>query len=207
MKLCTKCLVEKPFELFSKSKGGKHGLKSECKDCSSIRYKNFYKENKEKLIEKTRLFRKLNPEYSKEQYVRYYSKNREKLILKSKIYAAGLSKDERSKKNRRYYLKHTYKIKLKHKIWNKNNLSKINFYSSNRRCRKRNATPCWLNPKQLEDIESFYILSSELNKVSSVKFSVDHIIPLSGEIVCGLHVPWNLQILTVQENCSKNNKF
>lgn len=206
-KTCTKCSVEKSFDCFSKSKGGKFGLKSECKQCSSVRFRKFYENNKDDLILKTRNFRKSNPNYSKEYQRNYYIKNREKVIAKTLKYLKSLSKLTKSLKNKKYYCKHKTKILRSNREWRNKNLAKVNLYSSIRRTRKQLATPKWLTEKDFRDIYSYYFLASELNKVAPDKFCVDHIVPICGENVCGLHVPWNLQLLTISENCSKSNKF
>lgn len=72
-----------------------------------------------------------------------------------------------------------------------------------RRGRKFNATPEWLTPAQRQDIEAYYKEAKRLTEATSIPHEVDHIVPLRHKEVCGLNVPWNLQILTQEENRSK----
>jgi ribosomal protein L3 len=160
-KTCVLCNENKPFELFSKKKGGKFGLDARCKACRSIIGKTHYKENNEKEIERSRTYR---------------TKNKEVLKLRAA---------KRRKKNKAQLLAYTVKRRL----------SKI--------CR----TPEWLSKEQTTEIASFYVMAKELEKVFPWKQCVDHIVPLQGKTVSGLHVPWNLQILSASMNEAKGNRF
>ena len=98
------------------------------------------------------------------------------------------------------------KIKDYDKNYKKNNRAKCTSLENKRRAAKLKATPVWLNKKMLADIEVKYV---EANKKSceNIKYSVDHIVPLQGKNVCGLHVSWNLQILTIEDNSKKGNRY
>lgn len=76
-----------------------------------------------------------------------------------------------------------------------------------RRRRFRQATPKWLTQEQKLEIRMKYRLAIELSRRTGVRHAVDHVIPLLGEEVCGLHVPWNLEVLTQDENLKKSNKI
>lgn len=65
---------------------------------------------------------------------------------------------------------------------------------------KLQAIPPWLSKVQLKEIEQFY-------SNCPVGYEVDHIIPLRGKEVKGLHVRWNLQYLNKSDNRKKSNKF
>ncbi len=81
-------------------------------------------------------------------------------------------------------------------------------YQARRRAKKLQATPKWLTEYQKGHIKAFYELCTALTETQPEKpLSVDHIIPLQGENVSGLHVPWNLQIITVSENSRKSNRL
>ena len=74
-------------------------------------------------------------------------------------------------------------------------------YSSLRARNQLQAKPSWLN-----EWEEF--LTKELYHLAKLrKLEVDHIIPIKHDLVCGLHVPWNLQLLTRSQNAKKSNKF
>jgi len=77
-------------------------------------------------------------------------------------------------------------------------------YGAKRRSAKLNATPSWAN---LKEIQQIYKNCSEVQRITRIKHQVDHIIPLLGENVCGLHVENNLQIITSTANAKKGNKL
>lgn len=79
-------------------------------------------------------------------------------------------------------------------------LAKRRYYEAKRRAAKLNATPKWLTVEQRQAIRDIYLKCPK-------GFDVDHIIPLRGETVCGLHVPENLQYLNSEENRSKGNRI
>lgn len=72
--------------------------------------------------------------------------------------------------------------------------------------RKRNAAPPWLTKTMKDQMLSFYREARMLTKQTGEAHHVDHIEPLNGKDACGLHVPWNLQVLLGKKNLSKGNR-
>ncbi len=67
---------------------------------------------------------------------------------------------------------------------------------------KKNATPPWVD---LAEIRKIYAEARSTSLATGIEHHVDHIIPLHGRYVRGLHVPWNLQVLPATENITKRN--
>lgn len=84
---------------------------------------------------------------------------------------------------------------------------KLREREARRRASKLQATPSWLSESQLLAIKCKYALATMFTKCSGVSYVVDHIVPLRGKTVCGLHVSWNLQVITATENLKKSNKL
>ena len=88
--------------------------------------------------------------------------------------------------------------------------SKITFFpdkSLKRNRKQTSATPKWLTKNQKDTIKEIYKLCKQLTMLTGTKHEVDHIVPICGNSVSGLHVPWNLQVITRKQNGSKGNKI
>ena len=91
------------------------------------------------------------------------------------------------------------------RVYVKNNPGKNRAKEANRRARKLNATPSWLTDEQKAHINRTYNLANLMQEITGHKYHVDHIVPLQGKNVCGLHIPQNLQVLRADLNLSKSN--
>jgi hypothetical protein len=115
---------------------------------------------------------------------------------KSKASISAYAKSDRGKASRAAYKK-TDKGKAAQARYRKANLGKRNALNMKRKADILQRTPKWVD---LKAIEQFYINCPK-------GYEVDHIIPLQGKNISGLHILENLQYLTESENCSKGNKF
>jgi hypothetical protein len=100
-----------------------------------------------------------------------------------------------------------HQIKLNQKKWREVNKGKKNSDTALRVASKMQRTPKWLSKEQKKAIKEVYVMAKELETVFPWSQCVDHIVPLRGEKVCGLHVPWNLQILSAKDNMEKGNRY
>ena len=78
--------------------------------------------------------------------------------------------------------------------------------TANRRAAKDQRTPPWLDDIHRMEIESIYVYCKSMRDIG-IKMAVDHIVPLRGKSVSGLHVPWNLQLLHEMDNSRKGNRY
>jgi len=119
---------------------------------------------------------------------RYYEKNREAVIAR-----ATMRPPEEKRR-----LQAEYKLQ---------NVDVVRADTSVRKRRHREATPKWLTAEERLRMRELYVQARKLTAVAGVRYVVDHIVPLRGETVCGLHVPWNLRVITQDENLKKSNKL
>lgn len=96
--------------------------------------------------------------------------------------------------------------KLYQARWKANNTLWVRADTKARRRKHRQATPPWLTRVQKTEIRQLYQIAITMSRTTGEPYVVDHIIPLRGNEVCGLHVPWNLRVVTREENLKKSNK-
>jgi len=116
-------------------------------------------------------------------------------------------KERVSELSRIWFEKNKEKAILNKKLWRKNNMHLNRFYGLNRIAKKNKRNVFW--KKELTDlviIEAHH-LAKLREKITKFKWHVDHIIPMNGKLVSGLHVWNNIQVIPASDNVRKHNKF
>jgi hypothetical protein len=99
------------------------------------------------------------------------------------------------------------KLREYRNAWKENNILQVRADTKARRRKHREATPPWLTRKQKTEIRQLYQIAITMTKTTGEQYVVDHIVPLRSPDVCGLHVPWNLRVITQEANLKKSNKL
>jgi len=121
--------------------------------------------------------------------------------IRKKTYFSREDIKERARKKTREWARSNPERKREmDKKFAEENRAKVRSYKAKRRAATRNATPPWLTSDHLAAIRDIYAKADRVSIQTGIPYEVDHIVPLQGGTVCGLHVPWNLRILTRDEN-------
>lgn len=187
MKRCCYCRKEKSADSFCRRMRNPDGLHEACRECHAIRRKAYYWNNKEAQAAYGSEWKKNNPEKNREQAARWAKNNPEKT-------AAG---------KRAAYAKNPELYRAAHRAWKKANPVIVRSWNARRKAIRKSASPPWVDRKEITRV---YEKAEELSVRFGDVFHVDHVVPLVSRLVCGLHVPANLQILVAEENHRKNNK-
>lgn len=164
----------------------KHGhiaarkTKGVCVDCMKLEWA-------EGVVKRADYFKEYNKiEAVKDRKHGWYQENREQVIAAANTRPASARKEYQ-------------------KTWKDKNLVWVRADTKARRRKHRDASPPWLTTKQKAEIRSLYQIAITMTKVTGEQYVVDHIWPLRSDDVCGLHVPWNLQVIPRAANLVKSN--
>lgn len=206
MKTCTKCGETKPRDHFGKHRSTKDGLRHLCRPCNNADARAWEIANPEKKRIQSRRWIAANPERRKAILQKSHDKHREQYAAeKAAAYRADPS--IMRERTRRWAKENRDRVNELNRINQKKPARRAYMYAywNRRRALKMNATPSWLTAIHLAQIQEFYDIAIARSMQTGIQHHVDHIHPLKGENFVGLHVPWNLQVLTNIENIIKGN--
>lgn len=170
---------------------GRHckGTRGQCPAAKKLNNHLHYLQNKAAYIERARKFEELFPD-KKHAYM-----TTEKTTNKNRSRAKQWRHDNPERKA-------AGDLKFR-----KDNPHLVRSYQARYRASILKATPPWLTVEMIKQIRKHYAEAERMTRESGVEHEVDHIVPLQGKIVCGLHVPWNLRVITAVENNRRSRVF
>ena len=212
MKLCSCCGVEKPLtEFYPRAGRGEGAVVSKCKACSlAARAKTRASESpevKELALQKARTWKQENAERHKASKAAWNAAHPEAVAAHNKKRAAkwrANNLDEARKRVRDSRAKKPDYYKEQESAWRKANPGRCRAKYKAYMARKAQAMPSWANEFFIEEA---YHLAQLRSSMFGFPWHVDHVVPLTSKLVCGLHTETNLQVIPGVENLSKNNRY
>lgn len=195
LRFCTRCGIQDDQFAFAS--------KTRCKSCKSIADHEYYLRNRDQKIAMARAWDAKNPERlaayraaperrraAVERAQKWRRENPEKC-------AANAAMDRlRNAAHRAAY----------NSNWKKQNLSKANAQTRARQAAKLQRT-IPLSSQHLADMNRVYLEAQILSFLTGIPHHVDHVVPLRGDLVSGLHVPWNLEVIPAKANLRKGTRL
>jgi hypothetical protein len=173
-----------------------------CDECQRDLKKSYYKRNRSRILERESKRYKNNKAAHAKRCRNYFNRTREVQLERIKIWREQ-NKDRVLAAKARYRERNRDKLSAANKRRYLDNPDKAFAHAAASRARRRMAYPQWADRAEIVRI---YEMAKYLTSSTGVVHEVDHIYPIAGKTVCGLHVPENLQIVTVSENRRKSNK-
>jgi len=193
MKTCNKCKTAKETFDFYANKRMKDGYNTFCKECHKVAGRA-----RKKLTRQ-------NPEFKAKELV-YKKEYRSRTVEQRSAYMK-----EWHEKNAIAQIEYRKQYRVDNleyfKTYDQVNKHKLNAKTRKRQAAKLQRTPVWLTDIDYWMIEEAYELAVLRTTLFGFQWEVDHIIPLQGKAVSGLHTPYNLQVIPMAENRAKNNRY
>lgn len=187
-KICTTCKEEKPLDEFHKDRQKKDERRYECKKCAKLKNEQYYQQNTQRVKKLVRRWQKNNSEKENARLRKRYLDNPGNTKIQS----------------RKWREDNPERIKSLGREYRKNNSDKISANKARHRAAKINRSPAWADKKAILEV---YEEARALQAATGIPHHVDHVVPLQGEDVSGLHVDYNLRAVPAKVNLTKSNTF
>lgn len=175
-----------------------------CIACLRLGHKQWAGKNREKVNTRIRRWRVQNPEANREAYIRWQRENPKRCKLNKAVWYILNKGPNTRARSTKWRAANLDLARAMVRDWSRRHPEKCAAYQAKRRADQLQRTPIWAD---LEKIEEVYREAVIARQMFGEPWHVDHVIPLRGKRVSGLHIHTNLQLLPGPENIRKGNRY